>query len=129
MFRDCLYSAFYDWLNSHRETIGDKQYWFFLTELKKSWDDFRTPIHLVALSLWMFMVVSNFGVLAGLEPGNVNVIEIPTHLNEKVTRRVLLNCSSCLALQHLPPEIAKKPLPEGEGPPWRFKLMEYIQAH
>lgn len=128
MFKECLYSSFYDWLKLHREIIGEKHYGWAYEEMEKSWETSNTPIYLIGVAMWMFMAICNLGVMAGIGPCSVNIVEIPKEFDEKATKRVLMNISSCLSLQYLPPEIGKQQIPNMTGPPWRFKLAEYIQA-
>lgn len=126
-FKQGLFSAFHEWIKHHRETIGDKWYHRLLKQEKKAWDGADNAVHLIGIAMWMFNMISQFGILAGLGPNSVNLQHLPEEFDEKLTKRMLLLCSSCLCLQYLPPEIAEQEIPEGEGPPWRFRLAEYIQ--
>jgi len=127
MFKECLFQSFYDWLLRHREIIGDRHYGKLLDDLKKSWDLSDTAVKLIGIAMWIFNMIANLGVMAGLGPAKVNIVEIPQQYDEKLTRRVLLNCSSCLCLQYLPKEIGTQKITGGKAP-WRFRLADYIAA-
>jgi len=126
MFKECLFQSFYDWLLRHREMIGDKHYGKLFDDLKKAWDLSDTPVKLIGIAMWIFNMIANLGVLAGLGPAKVDLQVLPEKYDEKLTRRVLLNCS-CLCLQYLPKEISTEKVTRGNAP-WRFRLADYIAA-
>jgi len=126
--RQCLFTAFHEWIKHHRSLIGENWFGRLLDQEKKAWEDCSDTVKLIGTALWMFNTISQFGVLAGLGPNNVNLQHIPEGVDERRTRRLLLWCSSCLGLQTLPREVIKQEIPDKKGPPWRFRLTEYIQA-
>lgn len=55
-------------------------------------------------ALWLANWLAEMGCLFGLGPNKVNLVKIPSHLDEKLVKRCLLLSSACLALQYLPRE-------------------------
>jgi len=131
MFKEGLFNAFHDWLKKHESVIGDRWYNNLLKKEKEAWESCTDAVKLMGTALWMFNMVSNFGVLAGIGPANVNLQHIPEGIDEKATKRVLMLISSCLCLQGLPKEIAYQQISECKAP-WRFSLAAYamrVKSH
>jgi len=124
LFKETLFSAFHEWIKHNEKAIGDKWFNNLLGQEKKAWEESNNAIHLIGTGLWMFNMVSQFGVLAGLGPNNVQIHEIRDGIDEKTTKRLLLLISSTLSLQYLPKEIAAMQIPEGKAP-WRFSLHDH----
>jgi len=124
LFKETLFSAFHEWIKQNEKTIGDKWFNKLVVEEKKAWEEGDNAIHLIGVALWMFNMVSQFGVLAGLGPSNFQIHEIRDGIDEKTTKRLLLLISSTLSLQYLPRDIAALQIPEGKAP-WRFSLHDY----
>jgi len=121
LFRKSLLEAFSNWLEKNKEAIGK---WYENLQ-KQSWRDCATPIEIMATSMWMFNMVADLGVLAGIGPDKVNIVEIRQGLDEQSTKRLLLMIQSCMNLQYLPKDIATKPIPIISDK--RFSLKEYIK--
>jgi hypothetical protein len=131
MFKETLFNAFHDWIVKHEKVIGDKWYNNLLKKEKEAWDSCTDAVKLIGTALWMFNMISQFGILAGVGPAQVNLQHIPEGIDEQSTKRVLMLCSSCLCLQGLPKEIAYQQIPEAKAP-WRFSLytyMQWVQSH
>jgi hypothetical protein len=81
MFKEGLFNAFHDWLEKHEDVIGG---WYekLLKEEKKAWEMSKDAISLIASALWMFNMIAQFGVLAGVRPANVNLQQIPEGIDE-----------------------------------------------
>jgi len=124
LFKKTLFSAFHEWIKQNEKTIGDKWFNNLMGQEKKAWEESNNAIHLIGTALWMFNMISNFGVLAGLGPSNVQIHDIRDGIDEKTTKRLLLLISSTLSLQYLPKEIATMQIPEGKAP-WRFSLHDH----
>jgi hypothetical protein len=124
LFKEALFSAFHEWIKQNEKAIGDRWFNHLTVQEKKAWEDSNNAIHLIGTALWMFNMVSGFGVLAGLGPNNVQIHEIRDEIDEKTTKRLLLLISSTLSLQYLPKEISAMRIPEGKAP-WRFSLYDY----
>jgi len=124
LFRKSLLDAFDNWLEKNKEAIGEKWHSFLL---KKRADagDCATPIEIIGTSMWMFNMIADCGVLAGIGPDKVNIVEIRQGLDEQSTKRLLLMIQSCMNLQYLPKDIATKPIPIISAK--RFSLEEYIK--
>jgi len=130
MFKEGLFNAFHDWLEKHEDVI-DGWYDKLLKEEKKGWDSSTNAVTLMGTALWMFNMITQFGVLAGVGPANVNLQHIPEGVDKQSTKRVLMLISSCLCLQGLPKEIAYQQIPECKAP-WRFSLAKYalwVESH
>jgi len=119
MFRQSLLSAFEDWLEKNREAIGDK--WYEKLQ-KQTWRECATPIEIMGTAMWMFNMVANLGVLAGIGPDGPSIHEIREDLDEQSTKRLLLLISSCMNLQYLPREIATEPIPVISAKQFSLKL-------
>jgi len=124
MFRRSLLSAFRNWVEKNREAIGEKWYDWFQNKMGEA-SDCDTAIKIMGTSLWMFNMVANMGVLAGIGPNGPSIQEIREGLDEQSTRRLLLVISSCLNLQFLPRELANTQIPIIS--PKRFTLKEYMR--
>jgi hypothetical protein len=107
LFRQSLLVAFDNWLEKNKEAISD---WYDKLQ-KETWRECATPIEIMATGLWMFMMVCNLGVLAGMGPDQVHIHKIDERLDEPSTKRLLLIIQSCINLQYLPKEIVTKPIP------------------
>jgi len=127
MFRQQLFSAFWEWVEVNKEAIGDKNYRWFLKEGKRAEDNCNNAIKIMATALWMFNMISNFGVLAGIEPNSVNLQNIDTKIDEASTKRLLNLCAASLSLQFLPKEAVAKEFPIISGKHFSLKL--YTQNH
>ena len=123
LFRQSLLVAFDNWLEKNKEAIGDKWYEFLERQMKESETD--TAIKIMATSMWMFAIISQFGVLAGMGPDRVSIHEIDKRLDEPSTKRLLLVISSCMNLQYLPSHVINQQIPIISGK--RFSLKEYIK--
>jgi hypothetical protein len=121
LFRKSLLEAFGDWLEKNKEAIGK---WYDSIQ-RQSWQDCATPIEIMGTAMWMFNVIADLGVLAGIGPDRVNLVEIRQGLDEQSTKRLLLMIQSCMSLQYLPKEIATKPIPIISNR--RFSLGEYVK--
>jgi len=124
LFRQSLLAAFDNWLEKNKEAIGEKWYdWF----LKKRGEvaDCDTAVKIMGTSMWMFNMVADCGVLAGIGPDMVNIREIREGLDEESTKRLLLVISNCMNLQYLPPDVINQPIPIISAK--RFSLKAYIR--
>jgi len=124
LFREQLFSAFYEWLEKNREYLGkwhDKLY----KEAKKRGENLADDaIGILSVAMWIFASISNCGVMCGIGPDGPVLYDysIPEGLDEKTTKRLLLMISACMNLQHLPPEIAKKKIPIISSEKFSLKL-------
>jgi len=119
MFRQSLLSAFEDWLEKNKETIG-KWYDQLLSQVKGV--DCDTAIKIMGTAMWMFNMIADLGVLAGIGPDGPSIHEIRQGLDEQSTERLLLIISSCMNLQYLPREIATQPIPVISAKQFSLKL-------
>jgi len=119
MFRQSLLSAFEDWLEKNKEAIG-KWYDQLLNQVKGT--DCDTAIKIMATGMWMFNMIADLGVLAGIGPTGPSIHEIRQGLDQQSTKRLLLIISSCMNLQYLPREIATEPIPVISAKQFSLKL-------
>ena len=125
LFRKSLFLAFYGWLEANKAVIGEKWYKRLFNEAKKS--DSNTAIKIVGTALWMFSMIANFGVLAGIGPNSVNLQHLDEHLDKQSTMKLLHIIASSMSLQYLPREIATKEIPVITAK--RFSLKLWIDQH
>jgi len=110
LFRKQLFEAFYDWVQLNRAAIGEKWYAQLVKKGKDAEDEADTALKVMATAMWMFNMIANSGVMAGIGPNSVSVHEIDPSLDEKSTRRLLHLLSSAMTLQYLPKDVASKPI-------------------
>lgn len=107
MFRESLLEAFSNWLEKNKEAIGK---WHDKLQ-KQPWRECATPIEIMGTAMWMFNMVADCGVMAGIGPDKVDIVEIHPRLDEQSSKRLLLMIQACMNLQYLPEDIIKTPIP------------------
>jgi hypothetical protein len=110
-FRRQLFEAFLDWLDTNKQAIGDKWYEDLYKKGKDALADCNTIMKIMGNAMWMFNMIANLGVLAGVGPSKVDLQVLAPSLDEKSSKRLLALISSSLCLQGLPSEIAHKEIP------------------
>jgi len=118
LFRRQLLDAFSDWLEKNREAIGK---WYESLQ-KQTWRECATPIEIMGTAMWMFNSVADLGVLAGIGPNQVNIVEIREGLDKQSTVRLLHLIKACMNLQYLPREIGNKSIPITSAKQFSLKL-------
>lgn len=106
LFKTVLFDSFTEWLEHHKKVIGDTWYSQLTQKTKKAKAECNNALLIMSDAMWIFSMISNFGVHAGLGPAKVLSAEIPKQFDEKLTKRVLINCISCICLQYLPADLA-----------------------
>jgi hypothetical protein len=122
LFRKQLFEAFWSWVETNKEAIGEKWYSFFQKKGNDAEAECDTAIKIMGTGLWMFNMIVQFGVLAGMGPKMVNIQEINPKLDEKSTKRLLLLIQACMNLQFLPPSISDKEIPVITSKKFSLKL-------
>lgn len=61
--------------------------------------------------MWMFNMIANLGVMAGVQPNNFDLQSLAPGLDEISSKRILALIAASLGLQGLPPEIRNKEIP------------------
>jgi hypothetical protein len=124
LFRERLFSSLYDWLEVNKEAIGEKWYGQLVERAKDAEDECNSAIKIMGTALWMFNMISNCGVMAGVGPDSISdqTDYKETELDEKSTKRMLLLIQACLNLQYLPVEAAKQEIPIISGTKFSLKL-------
>ena len=127
MFRKSLFKAFYNWLEVNKEAIGEK--WYNELRSRAAKADADTAIKIMATSMWMFNMISGFGVLTGIgpPPSKIELQGFNEKLDKKATMRLLYMIQSCMALQYLPKEIATAKIPVITAKQFSLKL--YVDQH
>ena len=112
LFRRELFSAFFDWLEVNKDSLG-KLYSQLYNEGKKAEDIADNAINVMAVAMWMFNMIANCGVLCGIGPDGPawDNLTIAEGLDEKSTKSLLIHIAACINLQYLPPEITKQEIP------------------
>lgn len=118
LFRRQLLDAFSDWLEKSREAIGK---WYESLQ-KQPWRECATPIEIMGTAMWMFNMVADLGVMAGIDPDQVNIVEIREGLDKPSTVRLLHLIKACMNLQYLPRELASYQLPVITAKQFSLKL-------
>jgi len=126
MFRQTLLDAFRDWLEKNKEAIG-KWYDQLLKRMEDA-SDCDTAIKIMATAMWMFNMVADLGVLAGIGPDSVNIVEIREGLDKQSTVRLLHLIKACMNLQYLPRDVATKPIPIISAKQFSLKLFSEQQG-
>jgi len=111
MFRESLFNAFYDWADKNRKATGEKWYSFLTTKGKDAENNCDSAISIMSTSMWMFNMIANLGVSAGLGPDGAKIHEIAQEIDVQSTHRLLALMATCMNLQYLPKEIGFKPFP------------------
>ena len=124
LFREQLFSAFYEWLEKNRDYLGKRHDQLYEQSKKSAENLADNEIGIFSMAMWMFNSVANCGVMCGIGPDGPVLYDysIPEGLDEKTTKRLLLMISSCMNLQHLPPEIAKRKIPIISSEKFSLKL-------
>ena len=111
LFRERLFAAFYNWLDVNEETIGE--HWY--TDLHNKAADYEatcnTIMKIMGGAMWMFNMIANLGVMAGVGPNHFDLQSLALGLDETSSKRILALIAASLGLQGLPPEIANKEVP------------------
>lgn len=121
LFRTQLFEAFWDWVETNKEAIGEKWHKSLQKEGKHA-ENLDTAGGIMATSMWIFNMIANLGVSAGIGPNNVRIHQIDERLDEKSTTRLLHIISFCMCLQYLPQEIREKPIPIISSEKFSLKL-------
>ena len=124
LFRNELFSAFYEWLEKNREYLG-KWHDQLYKQAKESAENMSDDaLGIFSTAMWIFASISNCGVMCGIGPDGpvFNDSWIAEGLDEKSTKRLLLMISACMNLQHLPPDLIRKKIPIISSKKFSLKL-------
>jgi hypothetical protein len=123
--RRMLIEAFAEWLEANKETIGDKWY---ASLMKQDWRGCDDISSIMGTAMWVFNMVANLGVLAGMGPGDYQIHQLADGLDEKNTKRLLVAISTSLNLQYIPRDLVKDfklPIITSK----KFSLKVYVQEN
>lgn len=121
LFRKTLFEAFFDWLETNRAVIG-KWYEQLYNRGKDAEAICDTGIAIMGISMWMFNMTAECGVMAGLGPNKVDLQGLAEGLDRPSTMRLLHLISSCMNLQYLPKNVATQPIPIISAKKFSLKL-------
>lgn len=110
LFRERLFVAFFNWLEINKNTIG-KRYDGLYKEGRKAEAECNTLGHIMGYSMWMFNMIADCGVMAGIGLNGVNFHSVAEGIDEGSSKRLLALLASSLGLQGLPREIRDKEIP------------------
>jgi hypothetical protein len=110
MFRERLFLAFFDWLDVNKEAIG-KWHDNLYRKGKDAEAECNTIMKIMGDAMWMFNMIANLGVLAGVGPNHFDLQVLAPGLDEKSSKRLLALIASSLCLQGLPLEIVNQEIP------------------
>ena len=111
MFIERLFKAFFDWLNVNAKAIGDKRYQDLWRKGKDAEADCNTLFKMMGDAMWMFNMVTDCGVLAGVRRNSFDLQHLENGIDEQSSKRLLALVSSSLGLQGLPKEILEQEIP------------------
>ena len=104
MFKERLFLAFYDFLDANKQVIG-RWYEDLYGKAKKGEAECNTFMKLLGDAMWMFNMVAECGVGAGVGPNHYDLQFLKPGLDEKSSKRILMLISSALCLQQLPQDV------------------------
>jgi len=111
LFRERLFTAFYNWIEVNKETIGE--HWY--ADLHDKAADYEascnTIIKIMGDAMWMLNMITNLGVMAGVGPNHFDLQSLALGLDETSSKRILALISASLGLQGLSTEIRNKEVP------------------
>ena len=111
LFRERLFAAFYNWLEVNKDVIGEHRY----TDLHNKAADYEatcnTIMKIMGGAMWMFNMIANLGVMAGVGPNHFDLQVLAPGLDETSSKRILALIATSLGLQGLPSEIVNKEVP------------------
>jgi hypothetical protein len=122
LFRKQLFSSFYDWVETNKEAIGEKWHKQLSEKGKDAEDECDTALKVMGTAMWVFNMIANCGVLAGIGPNKVNLVFIAPGLDENSSKRLLHLIAACMSLQYLPKEMATQSIPIISGKKFSLKL-------
>jgi hypothetical protein len=89
-----LSEKFLAWLDRNRERIGEKWYKKLLKNFRKA--KMNDETHILATALWMFNMVANLGVIAGIGISFGYKIEKIYNLDRETSEDLLKVIAKCL---------------------------------
>jgi hypothetical protein len=111
LFRERLFAAFYNWLEVNKDVIGE--HWYI--DLHNKAADYEatcnTIMKIMGGALWMFNMIVDRGVLAGVGPNHFDLQSLAPGLDDASSKRILGLIAASLGLQGLPLEILHKEVP------------------
>jgi len=111
LFRERLFTAFFNWIEVNKETIGE--HWY--ADLHDKAADYEascnTIIKIMGDAMWMLNMIANLGVMAGVGPNHFDLQSLALGLDETSSKRILALISASLGLQGLSTEIRNKEVP------------------
>ena len=110
------------WVETNKEAIGEKWHKQLSEKGKDAEDECDTALKLMGTAMWVFNMIANCGVLAGIGPNKVNLVSIAPGLDENSSKRLLHLIAACMSLQYLPKEIATQLIPIISGKKFSLKL-------
>lgn len=126
LFRERLFAAFFNWLEVNKNTIN-KRYDNIYKEGRKAEAECNTLGQIMGYSLWMFNMIADCGVNAGIGLNGVNFQSVAEGIDEASSKRLLALLASSLGLQGLPREIIYKEIPIISSK--KFSLQLFAKEH
>lgn len=125
LLKERVYAAFFNWLTVNRRVIGECWYVDLWSKGKDQEANDCSLLDILGSAMWMFNMVANLGVGAGLGVGTFDLQFLASGLDEQSTKRLLALLSSTLCYQRLPLEILDKEI--AVITPKHFSLEAYVQ--
>lgn len=111
---------------SKQKAIG-KWYEQLYKKGKEAEADCNTAMKIMGTSMWMFNMIANCGVMAGLGPNSVNIQSLAPEIDVASTKRILALISSVMNLQYLPLKIIEQEIPIISSK--KFSLQLFVKEH
>lgn len=121
-----MFLAFYDWLDTNKEAIG-KWYGDLYDKAKKAEAECDTFMKIMGDSLWMFNMIADLGVWAGVGLNKFDLQWLKPGLDEKSSKRMLALISSSLGLQGLPQDVRQQQMAIISSKKFSLKLFTEAQ--
>ena len=94
-----LLNSFNDWLETNKNNFHPKLYNKLRKQLRKVKIDNIASV--IGTAMWMFQILGNVGVGAGVGPDGYVIQYINNNIDRKTTERLLVVISTALKLQYI----------------------------
>lgn len=104
-----LVEAFEAWIERHRGMMSDRWYRRLRSELNRFRRQNATIPIVAGFAMWVFNVIGNMGVEAGVGPDGFTVFDTTWQrgFDRQTTNRLLVAIMTALKLMYIPPDVAK----------------------
>lgn len=110
LIKDKLVESMNEWLDEHRDLIGEKWEKRLRREVKKFSKERATIPSVAGFAMWCYQSVCNLGVLGGFGVYGYAIHEVTWErgFDKKTTEKLFMWCCEALKLTRVHPELAKQ---------------------